>query len=143
MRCGERMCIEMLSRCAYAGTLPFSIHEISDRPLRSLCLRGGFPSGLLSHDNRSSFRWRQNFVRTFPERDISQLGIRISAASIERLWRLCAHYHSQLLLTKVGPGLVQNDCVSGNGISGNCMERLKPKCPRQESSPTKNPASGW
>lgn len=96
----------LAGRIAYLELAPFSIYEISDRPLSTLWLRGGFPTGLLSNDNQSSFRWRQNFVRTFLERDISQLGIRISAASIERLWRLCAHYHGQLLnLSAIGSSL--------------------------------------
>jgi hypothetical protein len=96
----------LAGRIAYLELAPFSIYEISDRPPSTLWLRGGFPSGLLSNDDQSSFRWRQNFVRTFLERDISQLGIRISAASIERLWRLCAHYHSQLLnLSAIGSSL--------------------------------------
>ncbi len=96
----------LAGRIAYLELAPFSINEISDRPVSTLWLRGGFPSGLLSNDDQSSFRWRQNFVRTFLERDISQLGIRISSASIERLWRLCAHYHSQLLnLSAIGSSL--------------------------------------
>jgi len=96
----------LAGRIAFLELAPFSICEISDRPLSTLWLRGGFPSSLLTHDDQSSFRWRQNFVRTFLERDIPQLGIRIPAASIDRLWRLCAHYHSQLLnLSALGSSL--------------------------------------
>lgn len=96
----------LAGRIAYLELTPFSICEIHDRAPNSLWLRGGFPSGLLTEDDQASFRWRQNFVRTFLERDIPQLGIRISADSIERLWRMCAHYHGQLLnLSAIGSSL--------------------------------------
>lgn len=96
----------LAGRIAHLELAPFGICEISDCATNKLWLRGGFPSGLLTEDDQASFRWRQNFVRTFLERDIPQLGIRISAASIERLWRMCAHYHSQLLnLSAIGNSL--------------------------------------
>lgn len=96
----------LAGRIAHLELAPFGICEIPDLELNTLWLRGGFPSSLLAEDDQASFRWRQNFVRTFLERDIPQLGIRIPAASIERLWRMCAHYHSQLLnLSSIGSSL--------------------------------------
>lgn len=42
-------------------------------------------------------RWRTDFIRTYLERDIPQLGPRIPAETLRRLWTMLAHQHSGLL----------------------------------------------
>ena len=39
--------------------------------------RGGFPEGFLAKNDGDSLGWRLNFIRTYLERDIPQLGPRI------------------------------------------------------------------
>jgi predicted AAA+ superfamily ATPase len=51
----------------------------------------------LSATDQDSFAWRQDFIRTFLQRDIPALGLAIPFAVMERLWRLLAHYHGQTL----------------------------------------------
>ena len=58
-------------------------------------LRGGFPRSFLAEDDVASFRWRQEFVLTFLERDIPQLGLSIPATMLLRFWTMTAHYHGQ------------------------------------------------
>jgi predicted AAA+ superfamily ATPase len=41
------------------------------------------------------FAWRNNFISTFLERDIPQLGITIPAAAMRRFWTMLAHYHGR------------------------------------------------
>ena len=65
--------------------------------LQNLWLRGGFPDSLLSRTGKASKRWRDNFIRTFLERDIPQLGFRIPAPTLRRIWQMCAHTQGQLL----------------------------------------------
>ena len=60
-----------------------------------LWLRGGFPLSFTARSHAASQRWRQDFVRTFLERDIPQLGIAIPSAMLERFWSMLAHYHAQ------------------------------------------------
>jgi predicted AAA+ superfamily ATPase len=55
--------------------------------------RGGFPPAYLARTESDSSRWRQQFIRTFLERDVPQLGIRIPAAALLRFWTMLAHYH--------------------------------------------------
>lgn len=62
-----------------------------------LWLRGGFPDSVLAADDEASLDWRANFVRTFLERDIPQLGFRVPANTLSRFWRMCAHLHGQVL----------------------------------------------
>jgi predicted AAA+ superfamily ATPase len=63
--------------------------------LDRLWLRGGFPRSFLARSNADSDRWRADFVRTFLERDVPQLGISIPATTLERFWAMLAHYHGQ------------------------------------------------
>jgi len=96
----------LAGRISYLELTPFLLTEIKEEELSTIWLRGGFPSSFLSKSDKASYRWRQNFVRTFLERDIPQLGIQIPSGSIERLWRMCAHFHAQILnLSSIGASL--------------------------------------
>jgi hypothetical protein len=65
--------------------------------LRQLWLRGGFPSSYLAASDPASLRWRLAFIRSYLERDIPQFGVRVPAATLERLWTMLAHVHGGLL----------------------------------------------
>ena len=58
----------------------------------TLWVRGGFPESLLAADDRRSLRWRQDFIRTYLERDIPQFGPRIAAETLRRFWIMLAHH---------------------------------------------------
>ncbi len=71
-----------------------------------LWLRGGFPDSLLARSDAASFRWREQFVRTFLERDIPQLGFRVPAMTLSRFWQMCAHLQGQVVnLSALGRAL--------------------------------------
>lgn len=61
-----------------------------------LWLRGGFPRSFLAASEPRSFTWRRQFIRTFLERDVPQLRIRVPALQLERFWTMLAHYHGQI-----------------------------------------------
>jgi predicted AAA+ superfamily ATPase len=61
--------------------------------LRRLWRRGGFPPAFLARSEAASFAWRQQFVRSFLEREVPQLGIAIPATTLHRFWTMLAHYH--------------------------------------------------
>jgi predicted AAA+ superfamily ATPase len=61
-----------------------------------LWLRGGLPRSFLARDDTASLDWRQDFIRTFLERDMPQLGISIPSATLLRFWTMVAHYHGQI-----------------------------------------------
>jgi uncharacterized protein len=71
--------------------------EVGGERLDSLWLRGGFPESLLSTSDAASLRWRMDFIRTYLERDIPQLGPRIPAETLRRLWTMLAHQQGGLL----------------------------------------------
>jgi hypothetical protein len=73
----------------------FTAEEIGYQRLDRLWLRGGFPRSFLAASEPRSFTWRSQFVHTFLERDVPQLGIRVPAPRLERFWTMLAHYHGQ------------------------------------------------
>lgn len=59
-------------------------------------LRGGFPLSLTARSEAASLAWRSQFVSTFVERDLPQLGINVPAPAMRRFWAMLAHFHGQV-----------------------------------------------
>lgn len=59
-------------------------------------LRGGFPLSYTARSESDSIKWRKQFMQTFLERDVPQLGITIPSAALRRFWNMLAHYHGQI-----------------------------------------------
>jgi len=74
----------------------FDLRETGKDTWQTLWLRGGFPRSFLADSDENSVAWRENFIRTFLERDIPQLGIAIPSTAMRRFWTMLAHYHGQL-----------------------------------------------
>jgi len=64
--------------------------------LQSLWLRGGFPLSCLAPDESASYTWRQDFIRTFLQRDLPGMGVRVPAETLRRFWQMLAHLQGQL-----------------------------------------------
>lgn len=71
----------------------FSIAEVGQSALPRHWMRGGFPRSFLARSNTESLAWRREFVRTFLERDLPQLGMNIPAETMHRFWTMLAHHH--------------------------------------------------
>lgn len=89
----------LAGRVSYLALDPFDVLEVGDTPaaLDRLWLRGGFPESFLAPDDLTSFRWREDFLRSYLERDIPQFGRRIAADRLRRLWTMLAHLQGGLL----------------------------------------------
>ena len=59
-------------------------------------LRGGFPLAFTARSDADSFAWRRQFLQTFLERDLPQLGLGTPSAALHRFWSMVAHYHGQI-----------------------------------------------
>jgi uncharacterized protein len=86
----------LAGRIAYYPLDGFSLEEVGEANHTKLWLRGGFPDSYLAASNAKSQIWRQQFVTTFLERDLPQLGIKVSATTLRRFWTMLAHYHGQV-----------------------------------------------
>lgn len=88
----------LAGRIGYVELTPLLAAELQPGAvqLQSLWLRGGFPLSCLAPTEAASFTWRQDFVRTFLQRDLPQLGVRVPAETLHRFWRMLAHLQGQL-----------------------------------------------
>jgi predicted AAA+ superfamily ATPase len=87
----------LAGRVSFVELSPFDITEVEADKLDRLWVRGGFPESFLAKDEEASLRWRRDFIRTYLERDIPQLGPRIPAETLRRLWTMLAHSQGGLL----------------------------------------------
>lgn len=83
----------LAGRIAYYELGGLSLGELSQDALDQLWLRGGFPRSYLAASEAASRRWREQFIRTYLERDLSDLGIQLPAATLRRFWTMMASYH--------------------------------------------------
>ena len=87
----------LAGRISYLEMGPVDGSEVPAADLPKLWNRGGFPDSFLAADDRRSQRWRQDFIRTYLERDVPMLGPRIPAEALRRFWTMLAHHQSGLL----------------------------------------------
>lgn len=80
-----------ISYLELSGLNPTEVDAKDSATLQKLWLRGGFPRSFSAKDDKESDAWRKDFVRTYLERDIPQLGPRIPAATLMRFWTMLAH----------------------------------------------------
>lgn len=89
----------LAGRITYLELTPFHLLEALDFSADELWVRGGFPGSLLASNMVRSLRWRQDFIRSYLERDIPQFGPRIPAETLRRFWSMLAHHQGGLLNT--------------------------------------------
>jgi len=101
----------LAGRIAYRelpGITVAEVDGVSPRSRAALWLRGGFPDSFLAKSDAASLRWRANFIRTYLERDVPQLGPRVPAVALRRLWTMLAHAQGgQLNIAQLGASLGQ------------------------------------
>lgn len=89
----------LAGRIRYRELTPFRFDEIiaEKDELQTHWFRGGFPESFLAKTEDQSLRWRQDFVRTFLERDVPSFGVEVRLPLFERFVSMSAHLHGQLL----------------------------------------------
>jgi hypothetical protein len=87
----------LAGRIAFHELPGFSLEEVGVSNVRRLWLRGGFPRAYTARSASESARWRRDFVRTFVERDVPALDVRVPAQTLRRFWTMLAHVHAQTL----------------------------------------------
>ena len=87
----------LAGRIAYLELTGLNVLEIDHQKQEDLWIRGGFPDSFLAESDSASSLWRENFIRTYLERDMPQLGPRIPAETLRRFWVMLAHHQGNLL----------------------------------------------
>ena len=96
----EKSSESLAGRISFINLSPFSVNEVNkikNFDLNKFWLFGAYPDSLLATNSEASFRWRENFIKTYIERDLPQLGLKISSLTIRRLLSICAHFHGQIV----------------------------------------------
>ena len=104
----------LAGRVSYHELTPFMLPEIGMNAMSTLWLRGGFPDSYLAKNDRASLTWREDFIRTYLERDIPSFGLRIPAETLRRFWTMLAHEQGSLLNAAK---LAGNLGVSGQSVA--------------------------
>ncbi|OGP66841.1 MAG: hypothetical protein A2031_06870 [Deltaproteobacteria bacterium RBG_19FT_COMBO_43_11] len=100
----------LAGRISYVEIGGFSLQLLGASKAEKLWIRGTFPRSFLASNEAASYQWRQDFIATFLERDIPQLGINIPAKSLGRFWKMLAHYHGQIFnASEIGKSLGISD----------------------------------
>ena len=120
----------LAGRVAYHDLGPLTIDETGAGEWRKLWRRGGFPRSYLADDDAASSLWREDFVRSYLERDVPALGISIPSETLRRFWVMVSHYHGQVLnLSELGRSFGVSDHTVRRYLeilSGTFMIRLLP-----------------
>ncbi|MYG13842.1 MAG: ATP-binding protein [Gammaproteobacteria bacterium] len=87
----------LAGRIAYIEMSGLNLAEVDRSPpdRRTLWLRGGFPDSYLAADDDLAMDWLENLVRTYLERDVPQMGFRVPAARLRRLWTMLGHLQGE------------------------------------------------
>ena len=105
----------LAGRIAYVELEPLNVLEVDGEAREKLWIRGGFPDSFLARNDGASAVWRQNFIRTYLERDIPQLGPRVPAETLRRFWTMLAHMQ--------GGTLNAAQIARGLGVDGKTVAR--------------------
>jgi len=105
----------LAGRISYIEMTPFRYSELlSEKNRHDSYTRGSFPRSFLALDEESSVDWRQNYIKTFLERDLPSLGFRIPAQVLNRFWTMLAHSQGQLIN--------QSKLASSLGVTANTIK---------------------
>ena len=105
----------LAGRVRYVEMPPLQLDEVGPNRLNALWLRGGFPDSFQAASDRASLSWREDFLRTYLERDIPALGPRVPATTLRRFWTMLAHAQGGLLNAAA--------LAEGLGVSGQTIGR--------------------
>ena len=98
----------LAGRIRYLELTPFTFLEIEKEEFNqeSLWLRGGFPDSYLSSNDLESWNWRTDFIATYLERDLPNMGVGVSSEHLKRFWKMLAHYNgNQVNFSELGRSL--------------------------------------
>jgi hypothetical protein len=87
----------LAGRIGYFPLGGFRLSDIDPGTMKALWQRGGLPRSFLATSDSESLLWRNQYITTFLERDIPQLGITIPARTLRRFWTMLSYYHGQIL----------------------------------------------
>lgn len=101
----------LAGRISYIELPPLHLLEIGttvpeNSQLENHWFRGGYPDSFLAWDHATSGQWREDFLTSYLERDLPQLGVKASPIALRRMCAMLAHQQGGLLnLSQIGNSL--------------------------------------
>lgn len=86
----------LAGRVQFVPVPGLALEEVGEDHQDLLWWRGGFPRAYLADSDAAAGRWWEGFRRTFLERDIPNLGVRVPSLTLERFWNMLAHFHGEV-----------------------------------------------
>lgn len=105
----------LAGRISYLELTPLDASEVPEDDRDRLWLRGGFPGSFLAGSESDSVGWREDFIRTYLERDVPQFGSRVPAETLRRFWTMLAHSQGGIINAAA--------LASGLGVDGKTVAR--------------------
>ncbi len=84
-----------ISYIELAGLNLLEVPATTPKDRQKLWLRGGYPESYLAESDALAMTWIENLIRTYLERDVPQMGFRVPAARLRRLWTMLAHLQGE------------------------------------------------
>lgn len=120
----------LAGRISYYTLLGFRKDDVEKDQISRLWLRGGMPLSFLAETEKQSNQWRLDYINTFLERDIPNLGIRIPPETLRRFWQMISFYHGGIInLSEIGNSFGISDTTIRHYLDilkGTFMIRLLP-----------------
>ena len=85
----------LAGRIHYYNLGGLNLNEVGFQEVNRLWLRGGFPPAWLAKHDIDASLWTMSFVRSFLERDLPELGVRVASTAMRRFWTMLAHWQGQ------------------------------------------------
>lgn len=102
----------LAGRIHYIELTPFIWRELEERSYKSgwdfkrLWWRGGFPPAYLADSEAQCMAWHRDLIQDYLSRDIPSFGYTVPLPTMERFWKMLAHYNGGLLnASKIGQSL--------------------------------------
>ncbi len=106
----------LAGRIAYIELSPFNLTEINKQNnLDKLWLRGGYPDAFLAKKNNFVEQWHYNYIKTYIERDLPNLGLKTNKNILIKLLQMSSHIH--------GDVINYNNLAKSLGLSSNTIKK--------------------
>lgn len=90
----ERASETLAGRVSYVELTPLTMDEIDNMAM--LWTRGGYPKSFIQDSDERSYEWRDDYIKSYLERDLRMLGINVSPQLLRQFWTMLTHYHGQV-----------------------------------------------
>lgn len=108
----------LAGRIAYVELTTFNlteVYELSDKNIDRLWLQGGFPNAFLFDDVEMVTQWHYNYIKTYVERDLPNLGLKVDKTLLIKLLQMISHIHGDIIN--------YNSLSKSLGISSNTIKK--------------------